>query len=54
MAELDGNGHAAGMKEMADKLIKQTMEAMQSSANADVPPAATEPVAAATVVKARG
>ena len=51
--KFDGNGQTAEMKQMADKLMKQAMDTMQSTGNADVPPAAPQAAAPAPVAKAR-
>ena len=43
--KFDGNGHSAAMKEMAEKLTRQAMDAMQASSTADRPaaPEASKP-----------
>jgi hypothetical protein len=40
--KIDGNGQTASMKEMAEKLSRQAMEALQSSSNLDKPAPAAE------------
>lgn len=45
--KVDGNGQSASMKEMAEKLSKQALEALQSSGNLDLPAAVAEPKAPA-------
>ena len=36
--KFDGNGQSANIKALAERLTKQAMDAMQTSANADLPP----------------
>jgi hypothetical protein len=36
--KFDGNGQSANIKALAEKLTNQAMDAMQSAANADLPP----------------
>ena len=38
--KFDGNGQTEAMKDLADKLTRQAMEALQSAGNADLPVAA--------------
>jgi uncharacterized membrane protein YqiK len=48
--KFDGNGQSAAIKEMAEKLTKQAMDAMQTGVNVDIP-AAPKPSKAAALAR---
>ena len=48
--KFDGNGQSSAIKEMAEKLTKQAMEAMQTGGNLDMP-AAPRPSKAASLAR---